>query len=170
MPNSISPLIEQRILAFSIGKPGLAPSRIAAELARPKWVDIKVSAGGIWRVLKRHDPSTHSKRLCLVAGYAAPPGPHPREPEPERNLEADHPGQLVQLDCFHIGGLSGTRGNLWQYAASDVYRSYIWAELHTSPRNPYRPMDVAAGPKGRPRSVRYGLEAGGGLNRQRLRI
>ena len=79
---------------------------------------------------------TRSKRLALVAGYAAPPGPQPLEPEPERHLDVDYPGQLVQLDCFHIGRLSGTRGTLWQYTAIDVASSFVWAELHTSPRNP----------------------------------
>ena len=136
MPNSLSPLVEHRILAFAIGNPGLGPARLAAELARPKWGGLKVSPSGIWRVLKRNGLNTRQKRLALVAGYAAPPGPQRPEPKPERHLEADHPGQLVQLDCFHIGRLTGTRGTLWQYTAIDVASSFVWAELHTSPRNP----------------------------------
>jgi hypothetical protein len=35
-------------------------------------------------------------------------------------LDVDHPGQLVQLDCFCIGRLSGTKGTVWQYTAIDV--------------------------------------------------
>ncbi len=39
---------------------------------------------------------------CLVAGYAAPPGPE--RPTPlERHVEVDHPGELVGFDCFHVG-------------------------------------------------------------------
>ena len=136
MPNSISPLVEHRILAFSIGHPGLGPARISAELERPKWGGIRVSPSGIWRVLKRHGLSTRSRRLALVAGYAAPPGPEPRTPQPERHLQADHPGELVQMDCFHVGRLTGTRGTLWQYTAIDVASSFVWAELHATPRNP----------------------------------
>jgi transposase InsO family protein len=47
-----------------------------------------------------------------------------------------HPGEPVQLDCSCIGRLSGTRGTVWQYTAIDAYSSFLWAELHTSPRNP----------------------------------
>ena len=36
-PTSFSPLVEERIVAFSLGHPGLGPARIAAELRRPKW-------------------------------------------------------------------------------------------------------------------------------------
>ena len=35
MPNQIPLIIEQRIVAFSLGHPGLGPRRIAAMLARP---------------------------------------------------------------------------------------------------------------------------------------
>ena len=36
----------------------------------------------------------------------------------------------------HIGRLSGTKGTVWQYTAIDVASAYVWAELHTSERNP----------------------------------
>jgi transposase InsO family protein len=42
----------------------------------------------------------------------------------------------VQLDCFYVGRLSGTKGTVWQYTAIDVASSFCWAELHTSERNP----------------------------------
>jgi len=75
-------------------------------------------------------------RLSLVAGYAAPPGPGPREPETERHLEVSRPGELVGLDCFHVGHLSGSSGRVWQYTAIDLASSVVWAELHTTPLNP----------------------------------
>jgi transposase len=137
MPNAISPMVEQRILAFALGHPGLGPNRIAAELARPKWGGIKVSANGVWRVLRRHGLNTRAKRLGLVAGYAAPaPEPIERAPQAERHLDVDHPGQLVQMDCFCVGRLSGTRGVVWQYTAIDVASAYTWAELWVTPKNP----------------------------------
>ena len=37
MPNQLSPLVEQRIVAFALGRSGLGPRRIAAELARARW-------------------------------------------------------------------------------------------------------------------------------------
>ncbi len=69
MPNQLSPLVEQRIIAFALGQPGLGPRRIAAELARPRWGGLLVSANGVWRCLRRHGLNTRAKRLSLVAGY-----------------------------------------------------------------------------------------------------
>ena len=137
MPNATPAHIEQRVLGFALAHPGVGPKRISAELARGKWGGIRISSNGVWRVLCRHGLSTRSKRLGLVAGYAAPPEPEPRpEPFPERHLDVERPGQLVQMDCFYVGRLSGTRGVVWQYTAIDVGSAYCWAELHVTPRNP----------------------------------
>ena len=136
LPNALSPLVEQRVVAFALGHPGFGPKRIAAELARPQWGGYRISPNGAWRVLRRHGLSTRAKRLGLVAGAAVPPEPAERAPQPARHLAADRPGQLVQFDCFHVGRLSGTKGVVWQYTAIDVASSYLWAELHVTPRNP----------------------------------
>jgi transposase InsO family protein len=135
MPNQLSPVVETRVLAFSIAHPGLGPRRISASLAQERWGGLLVSPNGVWRVLRRHGLSRRVKRLGLVAGYAAPPE-LPRPPEPERHLEVEHPGELVGFDCFHVGRLQGTSGRVWQYTAIDLASSYTWAELHTTPLNP----------------------------------
>jgi transposase InsO family protein len=135
MPNAIPVLVEQRIVAFALGHPGYGPAHISSELAREKWGGLRVSANGVWRVLRRHGIGTRALRNGLLAGYAAPPEPA-REPEPERHIEVDHPGELVQFDCFCIGRLAGTKGTVWQYTAIDAASSFTWAELHTTPRNP----------------------------------
>jgi hypothetical protein len=90
----------------------------------------------VWRVLGRHGLSTRAKRYGLVAGSAAPPAPERPQPPPERHLQVDHPGELVQLDCFCIGRLSGTKGTVWQYTAIDVASAYTWATLQVTRRNP----------------------------------
>src|SRR5262249_47348280 len=105
-------------LAFSLAQPGFGPRRLAAELARKKSGGLRISANGVWRVLRRHGLSTRTRRLSLVAGYAASYERRPALPEPERHVEASWPGQLVGLDCFYIGRLAGTKGAVWQY--SDV--------------------------------------------------
>jgi len=135
MPNELGPHLEQRILAFSLAHPGVGPKRIAAELQREKWGALRISANGVWRVLKRHGLNTRARRLSLVAGYAAR---YERPPLPAmpRHVEAGHPGEIVGLDCFYIGRLSGTKGAVWQYTAIDVASSFAWAELHASPKNP----------------------------------
>jgi transposase InsO family protein len=135
MPNATSPLVEQRVVAFALGHPGLGPARIAAELAQPRWGGFKLSTNGVWRILRRHGLNTRGKRLSLVAGYAAPPAPE-RPVRPPSHLDVEKPGELVQMDCFYIGRLSGTQGTVWQYTAIDVASAYVWAELHLTPKNP----------------------------------
>lgn len=136
MPNQASMLTEQRVVAFALGQPGLGPRRVSATLAQERWGGIVVSPNGVWRILRRHGLSRRMARLSLVAGYAAPPEPEGRPPEPARHVAVDHPGGLVGFDCFHVGRLSGTAGRVWQYTAIDLASSYVWAELATTPLNP----------------------------------
>jgi transposase InsO family protein len=136
MPNQASQLVEARVVAFSLGHPGLGPRRISATLAQERWGGIVLSPNGVWRILRRHGLSRRISRLSLVAGYASPPGPEPLVPPEPRHLEVDHPGELVGFDCFHVGQLSGTAGRVWQDTAIDLASSYVWAELATTPLNP----------------------------------
>ena len=132
MPNQLSPVVEQRIVAFALGHPGLGPKRIAAQLAQSQWGGLLVSPNGIYKALCRHGLNTRAKRLALVAGYRAPYEP-PREVEPEPHVETTRPGELVGIDCFYIGRLHKTAGTVWQITAIDTYSSYTWAELVTAP-------------------------------------
>ncbi len=128
MPNQLSPLVEQRIVAFALGHPGLGPRRIAAELAQPRWGGLVVSANGVWRCLRRHGLNTRAKRLSLVAGYAAPYEP-PRAAPDRQHVEAERPGELVGFDCFFVGRLHNMKQTVWQLTAIDVCSSFGWAEL-----------------------------------------
>lgn len=132
MPNQLPAMVEERILAFAISHPGLGPRRISSELRREKWGGFVVSGNGVWRCLRRHGLNTRSKRLALVAGYRAPYEP-PREPEPERHIEVERPGELVGMDCFFVGRLRGTKGAVWQLSAIDCHSSFAWAELVVCP-------------------------------------
>jgi len=132
MPNQLSPLVEERIVAFALGHPGLGPRRIAAELARERWGGLIVSANGVWRCLRRHGLNTRAKRLSLVAGYAAPYEP-PRAQTPAQHVEAVRPGELVGFDCFFVGRLHNMKETVWQLTAIDVCSSYAWAELVSCP-------------------------------------
>jgi transposase len=128
MPNQLSKMVEQRILAFSIAHPGLGPKRVASELGREKWGGIVLSPNGVWKVLCRHGLNTRTKRFALVAGYAAPYEP-PRDPGPEQHIDVERPGELVGIDCFYVGCLRGTEGSIWQLTAIDIASSFAWAEL-----------------------------------------
>jgi transposase InsO family protein len=128
MPNQLPKMVEERIVSFSLAHPGLGPRRVASELAREKWGGIIVSPNGVWKVLCRHGLNTRAKRLGLIAGYAAPYEP-PREPEPERHIDVERPGELVGIDCFYVGRLRGAAGAVWQLTAIDIASSYAWADL-----------------------------------------
>lgn len=128
MPNQIPQIIEERIVAFSLGHPGLGPRRISAMLARPEWGALTVSPNGVWKVLRRHGISTRTKRLSLIAGYRTEVGP-PRQREPELRIETHRPGELVGIDCFFVGRLQDTKGAVWQITAIDTYSSYAWTDL-----------------------------------------
>jgi transposase InsO family protein len=132
MPNQFSAVIEQRIVAFALGHPGLGPKRISAQLARPEWGALLVSPNGVYKALVRHGLNTRAKRLALVSGYRAPCEP-PRAPEPEPHVDTSRPGELVGIDCFFVGRLHGTKGPVWQITAIDTYSSFAWAELVVAP-------------------------------------
>ncbi len=128
MPNQLSAIVEQRILAFSIAHPGLGPRKVSSALRQDRWGGIVVSPNGVWRVLRRHGLNTRAKRLGLVAGYRAPYEP-PREPQPEPHIETERVGELVGIDCFYVGRLARTEGAVWQLTAIDCRSSFAWAEL-----------------------------------------
>jgi transposase InsO family protein len=134
MPNQLSPIVEQRIVAFALGHPGLGPRRISAQLARREWGGLLVSANGVYKTLCRHGLNTRAKRLSLVAGYRAPYEP-PRDAEPELHVTSARPGELVGIDCFYVGRLHGTAGTVWQITAIDTYSGYGWADLVTAPND-----------------------------------
>jgi hypothetical protein len=136
MPNQLPPFLEEKILAFALAHTGTGPRQIAAALGQERWGSLRISHNGVYRVLRRHGLGTRRRRLALVAGYQSPPEPERRELPAELHLEAELPGALVQLDCFHIGRLAGTKGRVWQYTATDVHSGYLWGELHVTPLNP----------------------------------
>jgi len=136
MPNSTPPWVEEQIVAFALAHPGFGPQRISDELRRERWGQTRISANGVYQVLRRHGLNTRDRRLRLVAGYAAPSLPPRPQPQAERHLHVEQPGDIVQLDCFYVGRLVGTKGVIWQYTATDVYSAFTWAFLRSSHKNP----------------------------------
>src|SRR4051812_12361198 len=66
------------------------------------------------------------------AGYAALPAA--ASAAAQRHVEAERPGELIGIDCFFVGRLSGTKGAVWQLTAIDVCFSYAGAELVSCPQ------------------------------------
>ena len=135
MPNATSLLVEQRVVAFALGHLGFGSARIAAELARPKWGGIRLSHNGVWCILKRHGLNTRRKRLGLVAGYAAPPEPIPREPQPSATWRPPGPENWCNSTVFTWDGSPVRRAPSGSTRPSTSPPPYTWAELHTTPRN-----------------------------------
>jgi hypothetical protein len=50
MPNQTQPWLEDRIVGFALGHPGLGPRRIAAQLAQPMSGSLKISPTGVYKV------------------------------------------------------------------------------------------------------------------------
>jgi len=99
MANATSPVVEQRVVVpcSSQGQASRwvsrASARIPAELARPKWGGLRLSANGFWRVLKRHRLNTRAKRLGQApgpSGWAWSPATRrrPNRPPPSRRRSA----------------------------------------------------------------------------------
>jgi transposase InsO family protein len=138
-------LLGRRIVGAALADPAAGPRRIADGL---RDAGVVVSASKVWRVLVKHRLNTRQLRYQLLEQHAG--GPVPSivvASTPSRRvgrLDAEVPGDLVQMDCLHIGSFKETKlgrgkhskGQIWQYTAIDVASSYTWAELHATRHNP----------------------------------
>lgn len=137
--------LEAEIVATALANPAAGPQRVSDLLADRRVV---VSPAKVWRTLRRHHLSTRALRYRLLRQHQTP-APDPVVVSTPRDrfvgkLDADIPGDLVQMDCFHVGSFKETRlgqakatkGTIWQYTAIDVASSWLWAELHVTPHNP----------------------------------
>ena len=141
--------LESRVVAAALAYPAKGPRAL-----RDVLLDAGVEVGSesqVWRILRTHELNTRRLRFRLMAvargGVAA--DAHVESVRAARSrprighLDAEVPGDLVQMDCFQIGPLKEARlgtakkqGMVWQYTAIDVASSFVWAELHTTVRNP----------------------------------
>jgi transposase InsO family protein len=135
--------VEERIVAASLACPQWGPKRLAAMLGIE---GVTVTASKVWRTLRRHRLNTRKLRYALLGQHRAASSIKVSERAREYvgRLDATVPGDLVQMDCFHVGSFKETRigaakaahGQIWQYTAIDVASSWIWAELHATAHNP----------------------------------
>jgi transposase InsO family protein len=137
-------LVEQRIIAETLAYPALGPRPLADGLGDS---GVTVSASKVWRTQVKHRLNTRRLRYALLAQHREPVGFVQTVARPQRfigELDATLPGDLIQMDCFHVGSFKETRlkagkaqrGVIWQYTAIDVASSWTWAELHATTHNP----------------------------------
>ncbi len=136
---------EAEVVALALANPAWGPRRLFGELKR-RGVEAG-SSSQVWRILVNHRLNTRQRRYRLMAnaqGLAIAETEGPVRSRPwVGTLDAENPGDLVQMDCFHIGRLKESRmgvakkpGTVWQYTAIDVASSFTWAEIHTTAHNP----------------------------------
>lgn len=138
--------LEAQVVSLALANPPWGPMMLFHHL-----VKAGVGVGSpsmVWRILKHHGLNRAAFRyetmriamgLDIADQVTVPSGMHR---PPIGVLDADVPGDLVQIDCFHIGRVKGAKivghgqGTVWQYTAIDVASSYVWAEIHTTKHNP----------------------------------
>lgn len=133
---------ERVVVAEALARPESGPRMLEFRLSER---GIGVSASTIWRILCRHRLNTRQLRYQLLTLHHTEA---PMAVTPKLRwigaLDASVPGDLVQMDCFHVGSFKETRlgvakspkGVIWQYTAIDVASSWTWAELHATAHNP----------------------------------
>ena len=65
--------------------------------------------------MPRRAEHPRTKRLALIARHRNTYERKPDLPLAQRHMDASRPGEKVQLDCFYLGRLSGTKCTVWQY-------------------------------------------------------
>jgi len=136
--------VEQKVVAAALAAPQLGPVPLRDRLIGD---GVMVSASTVWRILVRHRLNTRRLRYQLLSQHRSPTWievvTRP-DRDPIGRLDATIPGDLVQLDCFHVGSFKETRlregktqrGQIWQYTAIDVASSWLWVDLAATTHNP----------------------------------
>ena len=139
--------LESEVVALALANPPWGPRRLFYELTN-RGIGVG-STSGVWRILVAHGINTRRARWQVMTAARGltearfDPGSRSWRKEWVGELEANHPGELVQMDCFQLGRLKETRlgvgktpAMVWQYTAIDVASSFVWASLHATAHNP----------------------------------
>ncbi|HLW46207.1 MAG TPA: IS481 family transposase [bacterium] len=130
-PRQTIPALEHAVLAYALVWPTQGPARIAMQLRQPLWGGWRISASGVYAILRRHGLPTRWERLTRLEAHAATDGllaERTRRRLVRPHVEAQRPGDLVCLDAFYIGKLKRV-GKVWQLTACDAACSYGIAAL-----------------------------------------
>ena len=131
-----APELEHAVLAYVLAWPTHGPQRIADQLRLPGFGNWKVSASGVYGILRRHGLQTRWERLIRLEYRALEQGFVTERTRRKlaaalragNHIEAKRPGDLACLDTFYVGKLKGV-GRVWQYTACDAASSFAVAML-----------------------------------------
>lgn len=138
--------LETEVVALALANPPWGPRRLFFEL-QLRGIPVG-SSSTVWRILVAHGLNTRRARWSVMT--AARGLTHPQLPSSSQRwrqwigeLDADNPGDLVQMDTFQLGRIKEARlgvekrpAMVWQYTAIDVASSFVWAQLHATTHNP----------------------------------
>ena len=143
--------LESQVVAVALAHPGYGPRHVADELQR--MVGVSLSGSTVWRILKAHRLNTKQLRYDLMTTRGdVTVVRRDRDRGPVGVLHAESPGDLVQMDCFHVGAFKETKvgkqkrrgATIWQYTAIDVASSFLWIDLAMSPTGAPDPARTTA--------------------------
>ncbi len=116
-PVAVSLETEHRVMAMALAWPTRGGRWVSQQLAEQQ---LAVPATTVWRILRRHGLSRREARLAAVEYQAAAVS--------GVVTERVRPGDLLSLDTFYVGRLTGV-GKVWQITACDAACSYGWARV-----------------------------------------
>ena len=169
MPNQLSVMVEQRIVAFALGHPGFGPRRVAARLARPEWGGLVVSPNGVYKTLVRHGLNTRAKRLALVAGYRAPLRRR-ASPRPNHTSTATIQASWSASTASSSAACTAPRPGLADHRDRHPQQLRLGRPCRLPTRGSNLQTDLRARAAGRRRAPSRGLAARARALRQRQRV
>jgi transposase len=130
MPNKVSGVIEQEILAYVERCPTDGPKRIYYEL---KSEGINIGESGIYNVLRRHNLSKKAQRIVYSKSRIL----HSKVKQKQKGMivpfdnsdRASYPGHFVVQRIDFIGKFDGI-GKIYQYSLYDVYSKLAVVKLY----------------------------------------
>lgn len=139
MANRVSPVIEKRILEYSLENPVAGQKRVANDLKQEGHI---VSDGGVRGVWLRHELTTKDLRLkrlekhhkdtnCILTEQqlAALEGAK-EEKQAHGEIETHHPGFLVAQDTYYVGYIKGV-GKIYQQTGIDTFSNVGFAKVYS---------------------------------------
>jgi helix-turn-helix protein len=168
MPNQIPQIVEERIVAFSLGHPGLGPRgsrRCSPGRSGARCVSRPTACG------RCASPRDLDARQAAVVDRRLPrPYEPPRGPEPEPHVDSDRPGELVGSTASSSAAWRTPRARSGRSRRSTPTQATP-GSTSSAPRRPARrPSTRSAGPARRPRARPSRLAAGTRADRQRQRV
>ncbi len=115
-------------MAYALHWPTHGPGRIADQVGQRRYGGWRVSATGVYKILRRHRVRTRWERLARLEGEALVARGLLTERTARqlgkegRHIEAERPGDLVCLDSFDLAKLKGG-GRVWRPTACDAATS-----------------------------------------------